>query len=299
MPFTSSTSYGQIVAARLRAELVTKNGLVFNEDYQGNAATSAAVMIPRLQEATVGNYNKASIGSNAVAYDSNEYIPAIIDKDKFVNEYIDKRNMQTVTYDEVNQKLDSAGYKLAETLDTDGLQTLINAAQGKGNAGTAYASTDPRYQEHGVATTATSDFYADILTTKKAVKKNKANPEYLIVNEDGEEAIFGTGSKVIVGGDLSQKLIEDGVIAKVAGLYVLVTNNMPNTTDSTAKGVKAIISSKRYATRVMAWVEEPKVVDGNTDANIVGGLLVKGRLVFTHEVTQPKAVGIVTFTLSA
>jgi hypothetical protein len=299
MPFTSSTSYGQIVAARLRAELVTKNGLVFNEDYQGNAATSAAVMIPRLQEATVGNYNKASIGSNAVAYDSNEYIPAIIDKDKFVNEYIDKRNMQTVTYDEVNQKLDSAGYKLAETLDTDGLQTLINAAQGKGNAGTAYAQTDPRYQEAGVATTATADFYADILKTKKAVKKNKANPEYLIVNEDGEEAIFGTASKIIREGDLSQKLIEDGVIAKVAGLYVLVTNNMPNTTDSTAKGVKAIISSKRYATRVMAWVEEPKVVDGNTDANIVGGLLVKGRLVFTHEVTQPKAVGIITYTLSA
>jgi len=298
MAFTSSTSYGQIVAARLRANLVTKNGLVFNEDYQGNAATSAAVMIPRLQEATVGNYNKTSVGSNAVAYDSNEYIPAIIDKDKFVNEYIDKRNMQTVTYDEVEQKLDSAGYKLAETLDTDGLQTLINAAQGKGNAGTAYASTDPRYQEVGVSTTATSDFYADILKTKKGVKKNKANPEYLIVNEDGEEAIFGTGSKVIVGGDLSQKLIEDGVIAKVAGLYVLVTNNMPNTTDATAKGVKAIISSKRYATRVMAWVEEPKVVDGNTDANIVGGLLVKGRLVFTHEVTQPKAVGIITYTLA-
>jgi hypothetical protein len=255
-------------------------------------------MIPRLQEATVGNYNKNSIGANAVAYDSNEYIPAIIDKDKFVNEYIDKRNMQTVTYDEVNQKLDSAGYKLAETLDTDGLQTLINAAQGKGNAGTAYAQTDPRYQEAGVATTATADFYADILKTKKAVKKNKANPEYMIVNEDGEEAIFGTASKIIREGDLSQKLIEDGVIAKVAGLYVLVTNNMPNTTDSTAKGVKAIISSKRYATRVMAWVEEPKVVDGNTDANIVGGLLVKGRLVFTHEVTQPKAVGIITYTLS-
>ncbi len=298
MPFTSSTSYGQIVAARLRAELVTKNGLVFNEDYQGNAATSAAVMIPRLQEATVGNYNKNNIGSNAVGYDSNEYIPAIIDKDKFVNEYIDKRNMQTVTYDEVNQKLDSAGYKLAETLDTDGLQTLINAAQGKDKAGTAYAQTDPRYQEAGIATTATADFYADILKTKKAVKKNKANPEYLIVNEDGEEAIFGTASKIIREGDLSQKLIEDGVIAKVAGLYVLVTNNMPNTTDSTAKGVKAIISSKRYATRVMAWVEEPKVVDGNTDANIVGGLLVKGRLVFTHEVTQPKAVGIITYTLS-
>lgn len=299
MPFTSVTAYGAIVAARLRAELVTKNGVIFNEDYQGEAATAAAVAIPRLGEATVGNYNKTSIGSNSVGYDSNEYIIATIDNDKFVNEYIDKRNLRTVKYDEIAQKLDSAGYKLAEVVDTTGLQTLINAAQGKNKAGTTYPSTDPRYQEAGVATTATTDFYADILATKKALRKNKANPEYCIVDPEGEAAIFDTNSKVIREGDLSQKLIEEGVIGKINGLYVFSSNNMPNTVDSTPKGVKAIISGKRYATRVMAWVEEPATFDGNSDANVVGGVFVKGRLVFTHEVTQPKAVGIVTYTLSA
>ena len=32
-----------------------------------------------------------------------------------------------------------------------------------------------------------------------------------------------------------------------------------------------------------------KLVDGNTDADIVGGVLLKGREVFSHDVTSPDA----------
>lgn len=299
MAFTSITAYGKIVAATLRADLVTKSGLVFNEDYEGDARTAASVMIPRVAAGvTVRSYDRDNIGNNTVGYDDNEWINAPLGKseDLYVNELIDKRNMATVTYDEINTKLEQVGYSFAENIDTDGLKTLIFAAQGKDKAGNAFASTDPRYQEAGVDTAATSDFYADILKTKKGVKTNKAKPEYLIVNEDGEEDIFATGSKIIRDGDLSQKLIEEGVIAKIAGLYVLVSNNMPKSADATPEVVKAIISAKRYATRVMAWVEEPAVFNANGDANVVGGVLIKGRLVRRHEVTQPKAVGIITVT---
>ena len=66
--------------------------------------------------------------------------------------------------------------------------------------------------------------------------------------------------------------------------------------DSTPEVVKAIISSKRYATRVMAWVVEPNAVNADADANVVGGVLIKGRMVLRHEVTQPAAVGIITVT---
>lgn len=297
MSFVSVTAYGKQVAAKLRAELVTKNGLVFNEDYRGDAAQAASVMIPRTAATdTVNNYDKSNLGNNSITYDTNEWINAPMNHDRVINKYIDKRNMATVTYDEIQDELDRAAYSLALDLDTDGLKTLVFAAQGKDIAGNAFASTDPRYQEAGVDTAATSDFYADILKTKKGLKANKSNPKYLIVNEDGEEDIFATGSKIIRDGDLSQKLIEEGVIAKIAGLYVLVTNNMPKSADATPEVVKAVISAKEYATRAMAWVVEPYAINADGDATAIGGVFVKGRLVYRHEVTQPKAVGIVTVT---
>jgi hypothetical protein len=296
MPFTGKTAYGKIVAAHLRAELVTKDNLVFNENYQGDAATAAAVSIPvTAASVTVGSYDKNTVSNNTVHTDSNNYIVAPLTDDIYVNELIDKRNMATVAYNEVEDKLEAAAYSMAENVDTKGLKTLINAAAGKDIAGTAYASGDPRNGQSGVTTAATSDFYADILKTKKQLKTNKSKPEYMIVNEEGEEAIFGTSSKIIREGDLSQKLIEEGVIAKVAGLYVLVSNNMPQTADSTPKNVKAIISSKRYATRVLAWVVEPSAANVVANPNIIGGVLIQGRAVLRHEVTNPKAVGIITY----
>ena len=297
MPFTGKTAYGKIVAAHLRAELVTKDNLVFNENYQGDASTAAAVAIPvTAATVTVGSYDKNTVSNNTVHTDSNAYITAPLTDDIYVNELIDKRNMATVAYNGVEDKLEAAAYSMAENIDTKGLKTLIFGAQGKDIAGNAYASTDPRYQMSGVVTAATTDFYADILKTKKDIKTNKGKPEYLIVNEEGEEAIFGTSSKIIREGDLSQKLIEEGVIAKVAGLYVLVTNNMPQTSDSTPKNVKAIISSKRYATRVLAWVVEPTAANVEANPQIIGGVLIQGRAVLRHEVTNPKAVGIITYT---
>ena len=271
--FTGKTEYGSIVAAHLRADLVTKNDVVFNENYEGDAQTAAAVAIPRTKaKVTVASYDKTNVANNTVKYDSNEYIIAPLTDEIYVNELIDKRNMATVTYDEILDKLEASAYSLAEDIDTKGLKTLIGAAQGKDMAGVAFASGDPRYQEAGVDVAATSNFYKDILKLKKSLKTNKANPEYLIVNEDGEEAILDTDSKIIREGDLSQKLIEEGVIAKVAGLYVLVSNNMPNSFDSTPETVKAIMSSKRYATRCLAWVVEPQAANVQANPNIIGGV---------------------------
>ena len=295
MGFTSRTAYGQLVAAHLRAELVTKNNVVFNENYEGDAQTAAAVAIPvTASKVTVASYDKTNIANNTVKYDNNAYIIAPLTDDLYVNELIDKRNMATVSYDEVQDKLQAAAYSLAEDIDTKGLKTLINAAAGKDLAGVAFVNGDPRYQKVGTTTAGTSNFYKDILTTRKAVFAKKAKPEYLIVNPDGEADILDADSKIIREGDLSQKLIEEGVVAKVAGLFVLVSNNMPNTADETPKIVKGIISSKRYATRCLAWVKEPTAANVEANPNIIGGVLIQGRLVLRHEVTNPEAVGIIT-----
>ena len=80
---TGKTEYGKIVVAKLRQRLVTRS--LANTNYQGDARVAAAVMIPTTPEFSVGDYSKTSIGSNSVSYDTNGWINAPIDKDKFVN----------------------------------------------------------------------------------------------------------------------------------------------------------------------------------------------------------------------
>ena len=119
---TGKTEYGKIVVAKLRQKLVSRS--LANSNYQGDARVAAAVMIPTTPEFSVGDYSKTSIGSNSVSYDTNGWINAPIDKDKFVNIYIDNYDLATLPYDEKANALDRAGYALAKADDSDAIDTL-------------------------------------------------------------------------------------------------------------------------------------------------------------------------------
>ena len=291
---TGKTEYGKIVAAKLRQELVTR--AMANQNYQGDARTAAAVNIPVTPEFSVSNYSKTNISSNSVSYDTNGWIPSIIDNDKFINEYLDGYDLNTLPYDEKADAMDRAAYALAKAVDTHFITVLQRAINGQDKAGNTYTSTDPRYQKVGTITAQgqSEDIYDAVLRlyatqTKKGVPTRN---RWLFVTPDGLAAILGS-NKCIRQSDLSQEIVAKGAIAMIGGYEVYTSGQLTGTATATGAGsatnILMIAGHPNYITRMDAFKVEPNWFDGDTDANIVGGVLLKGREVFSHDVTSPDA----------
>ena len=291
---TGKTEYGKIVAAKLRQELVTK--AMANQNYQGDARTAAAVNIPVTPEFSVSNYSKTNIASNSVSYDTNGWIPSIIDNDKFINEYLDGYDLNTLPYDEKADAMDRAAYALAKAVDSHFITVLQRAINGQDKAGNTYGSSDPRYQKVGTITAQgqSEDIY-DAVVRLYATQTKKGVPtrgRWLFVTPDGLAAILGS-NKCIRQSDLSQEIVAKGAIAMIGGYEVYTSGQLTGTATATGAGsatnILMIAGHPNYITRMDAFKVEPNWFDGNTDANIVGGVLLKGREVFSHDVTSPDA----------
>lgn len=290
---TGRTEYGKIVVSKLRKELVT--GFLFNRNYQGDAQKAASVMIPTTPEMSVSDYSKTSIGSNTVEYDSNGYINCVIDKDKFINDYIDGYDLNTLPYDEKADALDRAGYALANSDDAHAVATLKYGVAGLDKAGNAYGSGDPRYQKAGqIVAVASTDIYDDIVDmfAKQTAKGVPTRGRWLLCSAQGYAEILKS-NKAIRQSDLSQEMVNRGVVAMIGGYEVYTTGQLTGTATAagaaSATNILCIAGHPNYCTVVEAFKVEPNFFDGNGDSNVVGGVFLKGRLVFTHEVTQPEA----------
>jgi len=290
---TGKTEYGKIVVAKLRQRLVTRS--LANTNYQGDARVAAAVMIPTTPEFSVGNYSKTSIGSNSVAYDTNAWINAPIANDKFVNIYIDNYDLNTLPYDEKANALDRAGYALAKSDDSDAIDTLKKGVAGNGRDGNAFGSTDPRYQQAGSIVAADADIY-DSVVKMYAAQTAAGVPtdgRWLLTTPTGLAKILSS-NKAIRQSDLSQEIVARGAIAMIGGYEVYTTGQLTGTATATgaasATNILMIAGHPDYFTAVEAFRVEPAFFDGNGDGNVVGGAFLKGRMVFTHEVTDPRAL---------
>ena len=295
MTLTLKTSYGQVVVAKLRKELKTR--VLFNENYRGNAA-AGAVMIPVTPATSLIDYNKGAIGNNSASYAENAYINCAVDQDKALIKYIDGYQANALPYEVIRDELEKAGYAFALAEDTHAINTLKYAINGKDKGGVnAFGSTDPRYQKSGtVVSLGNADIYEKVAeifgaqTDKGVATENR----WMLVNGAGFGKVLGS-NKAIRQSDLSQEIIMRGAMAMIAGYEVYVSGNLTGTqtvgtgNDATDNTIYAIFGHADFCTRVEAFVQEPFVVDGNGDGNVVGGSFVKGRFVFTHEVLQPDA----------
>lgn len=298
MPLTLKTSYGQIVVAKLRQKLVTRN--LFNNNYQRDAA-SGAIMIPTTPEDSVSDYNKASLTSNAVSYDSNAWITCTIDKDKFLNKYLDGYNVASLPYNVLNDNLERLGYALAKAMDDQGITVIKNAVQGLDKSGNAFTSADPRYDSgssYGIIESVGSTDVYEVVADLAGKMTDRGVPEdgrYLVVSGTFKAKILAS-NKAIRQGDLAQEKIDRGVIAEIAGFEVYSTGQITGNigSGSSAKALYAIAGHPDFATRVESFAVEPTVVDANGSGIAVGGVFVQGRYVFTHEVANPKAFGMIT-----
>ncbi|MBQ7128887.1 MAG: hypothetical protein IJO19_02740, partial [Clostridia bacterium] len=132
MAHESQVRFSDLVKAKVRAELVLKDGVVFNNDYEGKP-TAGVVKIPvRDTEVTVSDYDKAtgiSAGTGGTSYETMN-----IDKDKAVNEIIDGFDAESVPDNLVADRLESAAYSLARQIDTDGASCLLAGATVEGKS---------------------------------------------------------------------------------------------------------------------------------------------------------------------
>ena len=192
--------------------------------------------------------------------------------------------------------MDRAAYALAKAVDSHFITVLQRAINGQDKAGNSYGSSDPRYNKAGTITAQgqSEDIY-DAVVRLYATQTKKGVPtrgRWLFVTPDGLAAILGS-NKCIRQSDLSQEIVAKGAIAMIGGYEVYTSGQLTGTATATGAGsatnILMIAGHPNYITRMDAFKVEPNWFDGNTDANIVGGVLLKGREVFSHDVTSPDA----------
>ena len=103
--------WSKLVLAKLRQELVLKDGVVFNNDYEGSPAAGVVKIPQRDEEVVVSDYDKAN--GITGTHGSTSYVNMPITKDKAVNEIIDGYDAASVPDNLVADRLDSAAYSMA------------------------------------------------------------------------------------------------------------------------------------------------------------------------------------------
>ncbi|MBR3422689.1 MAG: hypothetical protein IKG98_11630 [Ruminococcus sp.] len=266
MAHESQERYSSLVLAKLRKELVLSDGLVFNNDYEGDP-TAGSVKIPvRDTEVTVSDYDKAN-GISATN-GSTSYTDLVINKDKAVNEVIDGFDADSVPDNLVADRLDSAGYSLAAQLDTDGGTVLL-------------AGATPL----NVAQITKNNIYETIVDIRKAMSDDKIpndGKRYLLVTP-AAMALILKSPEFISASSLGDDVKQSGVVGKIAGFLVKEwADNTP--------GLAMLAGHPRFATRVNEWKVPVKIQNLEGSGKYIGASAVQGRMVYAHKVLRSVAI---------
>lgn len=274
MAHTLQERYSQLVDLKLRATLIKKDGVIFNNRYEGNP-TAGAVKIPvRDTETTVGTYDKQD--GATMTHGSTSYLTVTVDKDYAVNELIDGYDAAAVPDNLVADRLDSAGYSLALQMEKDATATLEDAAT--------------RLEDTTALTSETAyEAIVDVRTKmSKAYVPNDgrrwllASPEtYGLLLKDKDHFIHATA--------LGDQVIATGAVGKIAGFLVFEDSTLSATTEF-------IAGHPDWCARVKEWQTPVEVVDLKGSGKWIGASAVQGRKVYAHKVTKAstlflKAVG--------
>ena len=271
--------WSKLVLAKLREELVLKDGVVFNNDYEGSPAAGVVKIPQRDAEVVVSDYDKAN--GITGTHGSTSYVNMPITKDKAVNEIIDGYDAESVPDNLVADRLDSASYSMAKQIDTDGGTTLLAAATVDNEA---QLTKDNIYS-----------VIVDIRT-----RMNKANipndgKRYLLALPDAMALILKS-PEFISASSLGDDVKQTGAIGKIAGFLVIEWN------DSTAN-LQLLAGHPRFATRAMDFAVPIHLQDLSGSGKYIGASAVQGRKVYDHKVLRSVAIRAVyspgSLTLSA
>ena len=265
MSLTLQDRFSKIVDAKLRNSLVQRNGYVWNTKYEGDPK-AGAVKVPVRDEATVVSYNKASGASKS--YTSGSFITITIDKDKAVNEILDGYDAAAVPDNIVADRLDAAGYALANAMNEDGTKALLDAA-------TVIGQT---------TATAKGNIYDRFVDAKTKMSKAKvpAQGRFALVSPDAMSLVLKS-SEFIAASSLGDEVKESGAVGRIAGFLVFEDPSLPD-------DCNVIWGHPDWCCRVDEWAVDVKLQDLAGSGSYIGASAIQGRKVYAHAVTNSKAV---------
>lgn len=257
--------YSDLVLAKLRKTTIFSS--LFNTRYEGTP-TAGAVKVPvRDTEVKVGDYNKSTGGD--LSDGTTTYQTLNIDKDKYVNELIDGFDAASVPDNLVADRLDSAGYAMGVSFDTD----LITLLTTKGTASSNATALDK------------DTVYDSVVDEVAALKKKGLKPEEMWLAVTNETyALLLKCPEFIKASDLGDNVVQNGRVGRIAGLDVYETNNIADSTK-----VEYIIGNRIFCHFVDEWMV-PVTVNDLKDGKHIGASAVQGRRVYGMMVSRPTTV---------
>ena len=270
-----------LVDAKLRATLVTRDEHIFNTNYEGNPKAGKVKIPVRDTEVEVKDYDKTN-GVDLSA-GATTYIDLDIDRDKAVNELVDGFDATSVPDNVVADRLDSAGYALALTLDKDSINCL-ETTEGVNIATTKTAA---------IETTA----YKEVLAAKTYLGRTGVPKDgrWLIVSPEFHATLLNDDNFVRQG-DLAQELKIAGAVGAIAGFAVFESNNLLFEDTKNIEGKKTttefIAGHPNWCHRVNEWGVEPHLQDLNGSGKYIGASAVQGRKIWGLKVSKPQTIYI-------
>ena len=281
MAHLNQERWATLVDAKLRNQLVTVDNLIFNNRYEGTP-TSGKVKIPvRDTEVAVKTYDKAS-GIDPEA-GSTAYLTLDIDQDEAVNELIDGYDAASVPDGIIADRLDSAGYSLALSIDKKSIGAL-EGATGANISATKTAATE-------------SNAYKLALEAKRVLGRKgvPAAGRFMIASPEYLEVLM-LDDHFIKQGDLSQELVQQGVVGRIAGFNVFESNNMDYESTSRVASKKTttefICGHLNWCHRVMEWQVPVHLQDLSGSGNFIGASAVQGRKIYGLKISKPQTLYI-------
>lgn len=270
MPHVLQDRYSRLVDAKLRYELVKKDGVVFNTRYEGDPKAGVVKVPVRDTEVTVANYDKAA--GVAATMGSTAYFSLEINKDKSVNEIIDGFDAAAVPDNLVADRLDSATYSLALQMDTDATTVLEGAAT---SAGTGTLTKTNIYET-----------IVDARTALSVAKVPNDNRRFLLV-PPATMALILKSPEFISASDLGDEVKQNGIVGRIANFNVIEDATLSANTNF-------IAGHPDWCARVSEWQVAVHVQDINGSGKYIGASAVQGRKVYGMAVTKPATLLIHT-----
>lgn len=278
MPHVLQERYSTLIDEKLRATLVTKDNLIFNTRYEGSPKAGKVKVPVRDTEVEVKVYDKQK--GVDITGGSTTYFDLNIDNDEAVNELIDGYDAAAVPDGITVERLDSAAYSLALSMDTKSVRALETTA-GITVAASKTAITD-------------STAYKAVLAAKRTQSRlgvPNDGKRWLIASPEFMESLL-TDDRFIKQGDLSQELVQSGVVGRIAGYNVFESNNTMFEDTEVVSGKKTttefICGHPNWCHRVQEWSVPVSIK--NLTNTYIGSSAVQGRKVYGIGISKPQTV---------
>lgn len=276
MAVTSQDRFASLVDAKLRDEIVQKNGYVWNNKYEGNPKAGAVKIPVRDTEAVAGDYTRDHATSGAaLTQASGSYLTLAIDKDVAVNEKIDSYSVDSVPDNIIADRLDSAAHSLSLRMNQDGTKELLNAE--------VIAST---------AALTKDNVYAQFVDLRTALSREKVPTQgrFALISPE-VYALLLKSPEFVKASDLGDAVVQSGAIGQIAGFLLFEDTSLPEV-------VSVIAGHPDWCTRVEEWAVEPKVQSLDGSGNFIGEVAIQGRKIYGHKLTKPQTARQISTVLA-